>query len=737
MVFRLATSLPNSHSCLRAHKDKTTMDINRIPGLSIHAHLPALFFAFVMLLFAVPVHAQINIENAIIRLGRYQTAVASDGAQSAIMSPSWMLHPGEGFWEKGFDPLSYGGIDQPVCKNWTDPDGRLWNYMLVSPTQQGSSIKFPLKLDDGRYIHNYVRYPQTTVTVNGKVTSSTDPRGELNPAAINAQNMTADQFIESTSLTNVGLEFRRKVYAWSHFQDNNYIVCEYIIKNVGVGWGQNQQVKLDLKTFKFMIDTVRLPQQTIQGFIFGLERLRPITYIGSTRLQEKGWFSSLGFRKSDSLRMMYVYDGQISGVSNPSVGEPLLPQQGRLQNYMAHFVQTLHTDKAWSDKSDDITQPRYTSYAQNWNDGKPALWGDLTTEIMYKWIVDSTMSGGPFYTGPDISPGLHQVNMDDRGYTVPVLVPNYNPYYCHSHVGPYDIPPGKEVRIVFAMGVAGLPPDFAFQVGRDWYKGTCAFNGKNYVPLQKPIQETDNDWAKDQWVYSSVDTMMKTGSRAKWNIEHNFQIPVPPPPLASLTIQEQVGGVKLSWSNNADSYPTFEGYRIYRAMGASDTTIYRLIAELSKTKGNLKMEYIDQDLDRGPDYYYCVTTFGTSGGPNAYKKGEILESGMNYVEAFAPSRLTSVELHSADAIPHSFFVSQNYPNPFNPSTVIRFELPKAINVTLKIFNTLGQEVSTLVKEQKDVGYYQARWNANVPSGIYFYRLQAGEFVETKKMILLR
>jgi len=64
-------------------------------------------------------------------------------------------------------------------------------------------------------------------------------------------------------------------------------------------------------------------------------------------------------------------------------------------------------------------------------------------------------------------------------------------------------------------------------------------------------------------------------------------------------------------------------------------------------------------------------------------------------------------------------------------------LPRSGNVSLKIFNTLGQLVATLVNEQKKAGYFQATWNANVSSGIYFYRLQAGEYVETKKMIVLR
>ena len=89
-------------------------------------------------------------------------------------------------------------------------------------------------------------------------------------------------------------------------------------------------------------------------------------------------------------------------------------------------------------------------------------------------------------------------------------------------------------------------------------------------------------------------------------------------------------------------------------------------------------------------------------------------------------------------LPATFFLSQNYPNPFNPSTIISYELPRVSNVTLRIFNALGQEVALLVNGQKEAGNYQTTWNAsNIPSGVYFYRLQAGGYVETKKMVLLR
>ncbi len=89
-------------------------------------------------------------------------------------------------------------------------------------------------------------------------------------------------------------------------------------------------------------------------------------------------------------------------------------------------------------------------------------------------------------------------------------------------------------------------------------------------------------------------------------------------------------------------------------------------------------------------------------------------------------------------LPGSYSLSQNYPNPFNPSTTIRFALPKNGHVELKVYNTLGQEVATLVNEEKTAGTYSAQWNAgSVASGVYFYRLRSGEYTETRKLLLLR
>jgi probable HAF family extracellular repeat protein len=88
--------------------------------------------------------------------------------------------------------------------------------------------------------------------------------------------------------------------------------------------------------------------------------------------------------------------------------------------------------------------------------------------------------------------------------------------------------------------------------------------------------------------------------------------------------------------------------------------------------------------------------------------------------------------------PRNFIVSQNYPNPFNPSTIIQYQVSSISQVTLNVYDVLGKEVATLVNEEKPVGDYEVHFNASqLASGIYFYKLQAGSFVETKKMILIR
>jgi hypothetical protein len=98
--------------------------------------------------------------------------------------------------------------------------------------------------------------------------------------------------------------------------------------------------------------------------------------------------------------------------------------------------------------------------------------------------------------------------------------------------------------------------------------------------------------------------------------------------------------------------------------------------------------------------------------------------------------LSSVEVE--DQLPGEFSLYQNYPNPFNPTTVIKYSLAEESFVTLKVYNILGLEVSTLVNEKKTPGFYELNFGGEkLPSGVYVYRIEAGNFTSSKKMLLIK
>jgi hypothetical protein len=114
--------------------------------------------------------------------------------------------------------------------------------------------------------------------------------------------------------------------------------------------------------------------------------------------------------------------------------------------------------------------------------------------------------------------------------------------------------------------------------------------------------------------------------------------------------------------------------------------------------------------------------------------GSIIESGFLADTLFRT--LTSVTAH--EGVPKEFMLEQNFPNPFNPSTTIQYALPVRSHVSLTVFNTLGQEISVLRNGEQEAGYHDVKFDGtNLPSGVYFYRMQADNYVETRKLLLLR
>jgi hypothetical protein len=153
---------------------------------------------------------------------------------------------------------------------------------------------------------------------------------------------------------------------------------------------------------------------------------------------------------------------------------------------------------------------------------------------------------------------------------------------------------------------------------------------------------------------------------------------------------------------------------------------------------------IDEDTDipgsAEPDWRQDVTGICIQDdGSNPYSSGYMLMP--RSLSDFSAAMPTGTP--ETNGIPRVYSLAQNYPNPFNPITTIRYALPKACKARLDVYNVLGQRVVTLVDEWQDPGRKIVRWNGtnangnHVASGVYFYRLRAGNFVKARKMVLLR
>ncbi len=128
-----------------------------------------------------------------------------------------------------------------------------------------------------------------------------------------------------------------------------------------------------------------------------------------------------------------------------------------------------------------------------------------------------------------------------------------------------------------------------------------------------------------------------------------------------------------------------------------------------------------------------VSTIGQQFVGSTQNANTAIESGFLVHGAFGPTNI-----NEGKQLPQKYSLFQNYPNPFNPSTTVHFELPKESYVTLKVYNMLGQEVLTVLDNEFEAGRYNVKIDgANISSGLYFYRLVAADFIQTKKMMLVK
>jgi 5-hydroxyisourate hydrolase-like protein (transthyretin family) len=186
-----------------------------------------------------------------------------------------------------------------------------------------------------------------------------------------------------------------------------------------------------------------------------------------------------------------------------------------------------------------------------------------------------------------------------------------------------------------------------------------------------------------------------------------------PVELTSFSAVNIKSGVMLNWTtateiNNA-------GFEIERKSSNYNWKKIGFVRGNGNSTLPIKYSFADNSLNTGK-YQYRLKQIDFNG---SYKYSKI------------------VEVNLSD-IPVNYQLNQNYPNPFNPSTTISYSIPKASFVTIKIYDILGNEIAALVNQEKPAGKYEINFNAiHLSSGMYIYKLSAGNFNEMKKMILMK
>ncbi|HUI29839.1 MAG TPA: CARDB domain-containing protein [Candidatus Acidoferrales bacterium] len=182
------------------------------------------------------------------------------------------------------------------------------------------------------------------------------------------------------------------------------------------------------------------------------------------------------------------------------------------------------------------------------------------------------------------------------------------------------------------------------------------------------------------------------------------------------------GRVKLKWT--ADSIRDLAGYKIYYS---TDST--NLLAGTAAAQGSSPIytsnidSFVISQLVSEANYWFALSAYDFSANESSRSQS---------VKVFT---ITSVH---QNLLPRTFAISQNYPNPFNPTTIINYQLPSISHVLLKVYDVLGREVATLVDEVKAPGKYEVGFNGSrLASGVYFYRIVAGNYISTKKMLIVK
>jgi hypothetical protein len=692
---------------------------------------------FIFTLFIIFFNQSVNAAYKDIRVGRYQNRVLDTG-------PTYLESKNSGYYY--YDNFTQWNI---LLRNWglaeagwTDELGNYRPYKYaVSPYRKDMEEwerTYPIPDSLGITIHKYMRYTPPAIIVDGFHLEDPYPRDEteeVNPDRIPG---TADAMLESWIQTDLGIVIHQRVLGWSQARHDDYLIYEWTFKNTG---------NRDLD------EEIELPDQTIDSLYFGRSMNVPVG--GGRGKGRPAWYSAYGERPGDSLRIIYAYDYWQLDIDYDDFGDAHTSPTAfsHLRNPDWFGEVTAHVDSSCNDRSDNPIQPQMTSYAHQRHRIYSEDSYDETGEYYDLFVHGHHIH--PDYNTPYMEgtwPGTHHcLRMDEQGNASPWDFPWFKNTACAFwSYGPFEIPPGDSIRIVWASVMGSISPKTAWQVGKAWANGECEWEGdyklSPVVDSNPELAPTDNDKAKDSWITTGRDSLFKNAMAAYWNAQHNYQVPIPPP-APSVEVFSMPDKILIKWGNESENAADLAGYRIYRAKGTYYYTEeggqvigdWEQIAEV----GSGTRLYEDMDAERGVAYYYHVAAFDDGSHPEVpadsrggvHGEPESLESGrfINYMTQ--PAYLTrpaGEDLSDIRVVPNPFHIKAGrlqYPG--QPDKIMFLNLPPFCKI--KIYNLSGDLIRTI--EHTDGSgdepwatptgeYFQTTENNQIPvSGLYIARVE--------------
>ncbi|MDZ7263051.1 MAG: fibronectin [candidate division KSB1 bacterium] len=621
------------------------------------------------------------------------------------------------------------------AKNYNDPlAGKTFDYKVVHIGPRVWDEKNEFMPQQFKLIGRFERPRVYVDDTPAGFLDYMDAVDEVDPNAV------TDRILYNVVNTGIGITEYRTIYAFSQQFHNNYFIYDYVFKNTGI---------IDNK------GTVNV--QTLQDVVFFFQ----YRYTAARETGPYGYYylpQSAAWGHCTMNDTMLVYDqqtgqpylsefswtGKHSKATFDCTGGPNGSAGGDGHLGGAQFTGNLvlHADKSAQDKSNDPNQPTTTQFLGS--DVPITSSNDQFNAAKMAEEYAAMTAGHP--------PVMHADAVGDGFADVWGGTPG-----GFSHClgfGPYTLAPGDSIHIVIAEGIDGLCRDSCYTIGARWLKGQ--------PPFRLPNGSTTNnkDEYKNAWVLTGRDSLKKMFQRTIENYKLKYNIPLPPPPPDEFRVNSGGDRIVLTWSNSAESWPGFAGYRLFRAIHKPDTTYDEIFACGAGTAHpQVVNRFEDKTAVRGFDYYYYVVTFDDGLHNNSpANPGGSLQSSMFYTRTSNPAKLKRQSGQSLEAI-------RVVPNPYNikardlqygisgQDRIMFLDIPPYC--TIKIFTERGDLIYTI--EHTD-GSGDAEWNSItssrqvVVSGVYiayfevtqdYYDANTGELLFKKgdnairKFIIIR